>query len=150
MYCRMLPLEHSAILSTFIKLPFVLKIFVLSIFEWPLKTGFTVCPSLTGNPGRRGIQFSQLQGICDRARCGKGVSCMHSWESQELKCLPHSGEFCHLLITFANSLDPDQEPQNVGPGLNPSRFDTWTNFLKKVNFKKVSARNYPACKVFCW
>ena len=27
---------------TFIKLPFVIKIFVLSIFEWPLKTGFTV------------------------------------------------------------------------------------------------------------
>ena len=44
-YCRMLPrmlLEHSAILSTFIKLPFVNKIFVLSIFEGPLKTGFTV------------------------------------------------------------------------------------------------------------
>ena len=35
-------LEHPAILSTFIKLPFVIKIFVLSIFEWPLKTGFTV------------------------------------------------------------------------------------------------------------
>ena len=41
-YCRMLPLEHSAILLTFIKLPFVIKIFVLSIFEWPLKAGFTV------------------------------------------------------------------------------------------------------------
>ena len=35
-------LEHSAILSTFIKLPFVFKTFFLSIFEWPLKTGFTV------------------------------------------------------------------------------------------------------------
>ena len=34
--------EPSAILSSFIKLPFVIKIFVLSIFEWPLKTGFTV------------------------------------------------------------------------------------------------------------
>ena len=31
----MLHLEHSAILLTFIKLPFVIKIFVLSIFEWP-------------------------------------------------------------------------------------------------------------------
>ena len=41
-YCRMLPLEYSAILWTFIKLPFVIKSFVLSIFEWPLKTGFTV------------------------------------------------------------------------------------------------------------
>ena len=36
------PREHSAMLSTFIKLPFVFKTFVLSIFEWPLKTGFTV------------------------------------------------------------------------------------------------------------
>ena len=33
---------HSAILLTFIKLPFVIKIFVLSIFEWPHKTDFTV------------------------------------------------------------------------------------------------------------
>ena len=43
-YCRMLRWEHSAILSTFIKLPFVIKACVLSIFEWPLKTGFTVAP----------------------------------------------------------------------------------------------------------
>ena len=42
-YCRMPQREHSAaILSTFIKLPFVIKIFVLSIFEWPHNTGFTV------------------------------------------------------------------------------------------------------------
>ena len=41
-YCRMLQGEHSAILSTFIKLLFVIKISVLSIFEWPLKTGFTL------------------------------------------------------------------------------------------------------------
>ena len=38
----MLLLEHSAILSTFIKLPFVIKSFVLSIFEWPFYTDFTV------------------------------------------------------------------------------------------------------------
>ena len=36
------PREHSAILSTYIKLPFVVKTFVLSIFQWPLQTGFTV------------------------------------------------------------------------------------------------------------
>ena len=52
-YCRLLlqvnsiaecsPLEHSAILFTFIELPFVIKSFVLSIFEWSLKIGFTVC-----------------------------------------------------------------------------------------------------------
>ena len=42
----MLQGEHSAILLTFIKLPFVIKIFVLSIFEWPFYTGFTVYASL--------------------------------------------------------------------------------------------------------
>ena len=41
-YCRMLQGEHSATLSTFIKLPFVIKIIVLSIFEWLFYTGFTV------------------------------------------------------------------------------------------------------------
>ena len=41
-YCRMLQGEHSAILLTFIKLPFAIKTFVLSIFEWPLKTEFIV------------------------------------------------------------------------------------------------------------
>ena len=38
-YYRMLSL---AILSTFIKLPVAIKIFVLSMFEWPFKTGFTI------------------------------------------------------------------------------------------------------------
>ena len=42
----MLQREHSAILSTFIKLSFIIKIFVLSIFEWSLYTGFTVLPFL--------------------------------------------------------------------------------------------------------
>ena len=39
---RMLPLEHSAVLLTCFKLPHGFQTFVLSIFEWPLKTGFTV------------------------------------------------------------------------------------------------------------
>ena len=34
--------------------------------------------------------------------------------------LPVSGDFCCLLITFANSLDPDQDRQNVGPDLGPN------------------------------
>ena len=42
----MLPLEHSAILLTFIKLPFAIKTFVLSIFDWRLKTGFTVLSNI--------------------------------------------------------------------------------------------------------
>ena len=38
----MLPLEHSAILLTCIKLTSVLNTFVLSILEWLLKAGLTV------------------------------------------------------------------------------------------------------------
>ena len=38
----MLQGEHSAILLTFIKLPFVIKTFVFSIFKWPFYTGSTV------------------------------------------------------------------------------------------------------------
>ena len=33
---------------------------------------------------------------------------------------PTSGDFCHLLISFSNSLDPDQARQNVGPDLDPN------------------------------
>ena len=31
------------------------------------------------------------------------------------------GDFRHLLITFAISLDPDKGGQNVGPDLDPNR-----------------------------
>ena len=41
-YCRML--EHSAILLTFIKLPFSIKTFVLTILSGSLRQGFTVTP----------------------------------------------------------------------------------------------------------
>ena len=33
---------------------------------------------------------------------------------------PASGDLIHLLITFANSLDPDKARQNVGPDLDPN------------------------------
>ena len=32
--------------------------------------------------------------------------------------------FC-LLIAFANSSDPDQDRQNVGPDLDPNRLTLW-------------------------
>ena len=34
--------------------------------------------------------------------------------------LPARGNFCCLLIAFANSLDPDQVRQNVRPDLDPN------------------------------
>ena len=33
---------------------------------------------------------------------------------------PGSGDLCRLLITFANSLDPGQDRQNVYPDLDPN------------------------------
>ena len=45
--CGMLQGEHSAILSTFIRPPFAIKTFKLSIFKWPQKTGFTVFKTQT-------------------------------------------------------------------------------------------------------
>ena len=47
-------------------------------------------------------------------------------------------ETCRLLITFANSLDPDQVLQNVGPDLDPNCL-CHTHFLKKINFEKKLA-----------
>ena len=53
-YCRILQGEQSAILLIFIKLPYVIKIFVSSIFEWPFKTGFTVFVQ-----SHQSLQFAQ-------------------------------------------------------------------------------------------
>ena len=63
-----------------------------------------------------------------------------------------SGDFCCLLITFANSLDPDQ---NICPDLDSNCLIVWLcslkNFLKKIILKKSadnnkSMKNWPACK----
>ena len=54
-----------------------------------------------------------------------------------------SGDFCRLLKTFANSLNPDQDSP-VGPDLDPNHFDTLMIvflkdfFGKKLILKKVS------------
>ena len=63
-YCRMLQVEHTAILLTFIKLPFVIKIFVLSIFEWLLKTGFNVYSVVLRSRflGDTGVPLPEFQG----------------------------------------------------------------------------------------
>ena len=59
----MLQAELSAIISTFNKLPFVIKIFILSIFEWPFYTGFTVCyiASIANNEGDSGMSCTYEQ-----------------------------------------------------------------------------------------
>ena len=43
-----------------------------------------------------------------------------SHTASSFNSFPASGDFCRLLITFANSLDPDQARQNVGPDRDPN------------------------------
>ena len=59
-YCRMFQREHSAILLTFIKLPFVIKIFVLSIFDCPFYTHFTVFAKVISRCTCRHLAWSFL------------------------------------------------------------------------------------------
>ena len=67
--------------------------------------------------------------------------------------------YCHLLVIFAKSLDPDQARQHVWPDQDPNfltlRWCSWNFFWKMLNWKYqlktkkkqvcVSER-YPACK----
>ena len=62
---------------------------------------------------------------------------------------PHytSGDFCRLLITFANSLDPDQAWQNIGSDLDPNWWYSWKIFLKKLILYKKSTDDKKVCKI---
>ena len=54
-----------------------------------------------------------------------------------------------ILITFANSLDQDQDQQNVGPDLVPNHLTLIVFlkvFLEKVNFEKQSAEDFKSMK----
>ena len=59
------------------------------------------------------------------------------------------GDFCPLLITFANSMHPDQARQNVGPDLGPNcltldDIPDYFFFSEKVDFEKKqqTTKNY--------
>ena len=71
----MLQGEHSAILSTYNKLPFVIKIFVLSIFEWSLKTGFSVIQKAADKDSHSSIKVLGTQQLVvpdDWIACDQG------------------------------------------------------------------------------
>ena len=54
-----------------------------------------------------------------------------------------------LLMTFANSLDPDQARQNVGPDLDPNWLTIWRyswKIFKKTDLKK-SKDDKEACTI---
>ena len=69
--CRSKVLQnHSATLSTFIELPFVIKIVKLSIFEWPVYTlsGFTAVLCVLS--GLKNQLYMQLYFIVLLMSCG--------------------------------------------------------------------------------
>ena len=41
------------------------------------------------------------------------------WKNHYVNSFPTRSDFCWLLTTFANSLDPDQARRFVGPDLDP-------------------------------
>ena len=78
---------------------------------------------------------------------------LHMFEGTfSLNSLLASGDFCRLLIIFANSLDPDQARQNVGPDLDPDCLTlwcySWKIFFEKVKLKKkIHSRQKKTCKI---
>ena len=72
-------LQHFAILSTFIKLSFVIKIFVLSSFEWLFKTGFTL------------IDISPVVGQIDSGPIARPISIQHGYSGNTIDISPVVG-----------------------------------------------------------
>ena len=78
--------------------------------------------------------------------------CSQRWHNLGLKVqktLSNSflarGDFCRRLITFANSLDPDQDCQNVGPGLDTNRLTLRSEkSFEKVNLIKSKHGTLPS------
>ena len=69
--CRML----MTLIKLSFKLPFVFKTFVLSILEWPLKTGFTVCFNVSYfNNGNKCLIAKKLKQGCRYHKLCKAFS----------------------------------------------------------------------------
>ena len=57
-----------------------------------------------------------------------------------LKFFP-CGYFCRMLITLANSFDPDQNRHSVGPDLDPNRLTVFLKeCLEKADFEKKNSQ----------
>ena len=82
----MLQREHSAIRSTFIKLPFVIKTFVLSIFEWSFYTGYTFIVNLkvynqVKVQKTKPVRFAPVSYIVHSQECNSKLELLHSVQS---------------------------------------------------------------------
>ena len=100
----MLQGEHSAIMSTFIKLPFVIEIFVLSIFEWPLKTSLLYHQKVSGY----GQEIPQPH-TADLPKVSKGAKIRSRYNQ-----VPHPTQDTNGKDTNSQ-LDTTNESQEVSP-----------------------------------
>ena len=73
-----------------------------------------------------------------------------------INSLPVISDVCHLPISFASSMDPDQARQNVGPDLDPNCFTLLYSILQEELFEEkndlkkcqqtTEKPDCPACK----
>ena len=78
----------SIALSPFIKLPFVIKVFVLSIFEWPFYTGFTVQSNLeNASPETASLMIAPFQTLTNSADPDEMQHLVGSALHQGMHCL---------------------------------------------------------------
>ena len=68
----------------------------------------------------RHIKFSDREIVYIGSPCNNDLRHMHMHKAFFYYFLA-SDDFCRRLITFANSLDPDQDRHYVGPDLDPNR-----------------------------
>ena len=89
----MLQGEHSTILLTFIQLPFVIKIFVSSIFEWPFYTGFTVLSQFQDNRVHIGPKIEMRVVILGLDDAGKTSILFKMKQNEFITTIPTIGRF---------------------------------------------------------
>ena len=80
------------------------------------------------------FELYQVTNLKDRFSCDKAHLMLPVKDKASffINSFLASGKFCQLLITFVNSLDPDQDWHHVGPDLNPNHLT-----LEKINLKKT-------------
>ena len=99
------------------------------------------------------IELATPESAVRLASAARHVSDCTTWpcfymHRRTTKRLLDSCDFCHVLINFANSLDPDQDRQNVGPDPNPKCLTLWKyssiNFYEKASGRQIKQKKLPS------
>ena len=126
--------EYCGMLQYFrpIKLPFVIKVFVLSIFEWPFYTGFTVFQNqyktkynlcLLSKSSQNFIQDPLTEGMriiqhTSKTKVENNTFCFH-----DLKNMPRKA--CIWLNTYGQRVCQDKLFTRIQPSMSDRLFIPW-------------------------